>query len=64
MEWAYNLGSRDGVITKQMYSSRSTITLECSLVHFHDYFNEYPVSTVKATLKESLFHSFSVVLVF
>ena len=31
----------------RMYSSTSTstITLECN----HDYFNEYPVSTVKAT---------------
>ena len=31
-----------------MYSS--TITLECN----HDYFNEYPVSNIKATFMESL----------
>ena len=34
------------------YSSMSTITLECNLDHFHDYFNEFPVSPVKATLME------------
>ena len=28
----------------------STITLECK----HDYFNEYPVSNIKATFMESL----------
>ena len=33
-----------------MYSSMSTITLECN----HDYFNEYPVSNIKATFMESL----------
>ena len=39
-----------------MYSNTSTITLECNLDYFHDYFNEYPspVSTVKATFLESL----------
>ena len=30
-----------------MYSSTSTITLECIHDYFHDYFNEYPVSIVK-----------------
>ena len=34
------------------YSSMSTITLECNIDHFHDYFNEFPVSPVKATLME------------
>ena len=38
---------------KQMYSSTSTITLECNRDYFHDYFNEYPVSTVKVTFMES-----------
>ena len=33
-----------------MYSSMSTVTLECN----HDYFNEYPVSNIKATFMESL----------
>ena len=33
-----------------IYSSTSTITLQC----FHDYFNEYPVSNIKATFMESL----------
>ena len=36
---------------KIMYSSTST--LECNHDYFHDYFNEYPVSTVKATSTES-----------
>ena len=35
-----------------MYSS--TITLECNHDYFHDYFNEYPVSNIKATFMESL----------
>ena len=30
-----------------MYSSTSTITLECNHDYFHDYFNEYPVSNIK-----------------
>ena len=34
----------------RMYSSMSTITLECN----HDYFYEYPVSNIKATFMESL----------
>ena len=34
-----------------MYSS--TMTLECNHDYFHDYFNECPVSTVKATSVES-----------
>ena len=34
----------------RMYSSTSTITLECN----HDYFNEYPVSNIMATFMESL----------
>jgi len=29
------------------------ITLECNHGYFHDYFNEYNVSTVKATSMES-----------
>ena len=33
-----------------IYSSTSTITLQCN----HDYFNEYPVSNIKATFVESL----------
>ena len=39
----------------RMYSSTSTITLECNhdYCYFHDYFNEYPVSTVKVTSMES-----------
>ena len=37
----------------RMYSSTSTITLECNLDYFHDYFHGYPVSTVKATSMES-----------
>ena len=36
-----------------MYSSTSPITLECNHEYFHDYFNEYPVSTVKTTSMES-----------
>ena len=35
-----------------MYSS--TITLECNHDFFNDYFNEYPVSNIKATFMESL----------
>ena len=42
----------------RMYSSTSTITLDCNhdyciYWYFHDYFNEYPVSTVKVTSMES-----------
>ena len=37
----------------RMYSSMSTITLECNHDYFHNYFNEYPVSIVKATSMES-----------
>ena len=33
-----------------IYSSTSMITLQCN----HDYFNEYPVSNIKATFMESL----------
>ena len=33
-----------------IYSSTSTITLQCN----HDYFHEYPVSNIKATFMESL----------
>ena len=36
-----------------MYSSMSTITLECNHDYFHDYFHEYPVSNIKATFMES-----------
>ena len=32
----------------------STITLQCNHDYFHDYFNEYPVSNIKATFVESL----------
>ena len=37
----------------RMYSS--TITLECNhdYWYFHDFFNEYPVSTIKVTSMES-----------
>ena len=37
-----------------MYSSTSTITLECNHDYFHDYFNEYPVFNIKSTFMESL----------
>ena len=37
-----------------MYSSTSTITLECNHDYFHDYFIEYPVSNIKTTFIESL----------
>ena len=37
-----------------IYSSMSTSTLECNHDYFHDYFNEYPVSNIKATFMESL----------
>ena len=30
------------------------ITLECKHDYFHDYFNECPVSNIKATFMESL----------
>ena len=33
-----------------IYSSMSTITLQCN----HDYFNEYPVSNIKATFMDTL----------
>ena len=33
-----------------IYSSTSTITLQ----YKHDYFNEYPISNIKATFMESL----------
>ena len=36
-----------------MYSSTSTITLECNHDYFHNYLYKYPVSTVKATSMES-----------
>ena len=45
----------------RMYSS--TITLECNHDFFHDYFNEYPVLTVKATSMDGhgiRCHSFSI----
>ena len=42
------------VLRKQIYSSTSTITLQCNHDYFHDYFNEYPVSNIKATFMESL----------
>ena len=42
----------DAVLRKQMYSN--TITLECNHDYSHDYFNEYPVSTVNVTSMESL----------
>ena len=32
----------------------STITLQCNHDYFYDYFNEYPVSNIKATFMESL----------
>ena len=37
-----------------IYSSTSTITLECNHDYFHDYFNECLVSNIKATFMESL----------
>ena len=40
-----------------IYSSTSTITpgtLECKHDYFHDYFNEYHISNIKATFMESL----------
>ena len=37
-----------------IYSSTNTITLECKHDCFHDYFNEYPVSNIKATFVEPL----------
>ena len=37
-----------------IYSSTSTITLECNHDYFHDYFHEYSVSNIKATFMESL----------
>ena len=43
-----------------MYSSTSTITLECNHDYFHDYFNKYPVSTVKVISMESGVSLFSV----
>ena len=49
-----SISVRDGVSTIQMYSSTSTITLECKHDCFHGYFNEYPVSNIKATFMESL----------
>ena len=42
------------VLRKQMYSSMSTITLQYKHDYFHDYFNEYHVSNIKATFMESL----------
>ena len=46
------------VLRKQMYSSTSTITLQytrtITLQCNHDYFNEYPISNIKATFMESL----------
>ena len=38
----------------RMYSSTSTIKLECNHGYFHDYFNEYSVSNIKAIFMESL----------
>ena len=35
-------------------TSTSTSTLECKHDYFPDYFNEYPVSNIKATFMESL----------
>ena len=37
-----------------IYSSTSTITLQCNHDYFNDYFNEYSVSNIKATFMESL----------
>ena len=37
-----------------MYSSMRIITLECKHDYFHDYFNEHPVSNIKASFMESL----------
>ena len=36
------------------YFTMFTITLECNHDYFQDYFNEYPVSNIKATFMESL----------
>ena len=36
------------------YFTMCTITLECNHDYFHDYFNEHPVSNIKATFIESL----------
>ena len=38
----------------RMYSNMSMITLECNHYYFHDYFNDYRVSTITATSMESL----------
>ena len=45
-----------------IYSSTSTITLQCNHDYFHDYFNEYPVSNIKATRGIPRCHSCSVVV--
>ena len=38
-----------------IYSSTITLQcIECNHDYFHDYFNEYPVSNIKATFMESL----------
>ena len=49
------LRTRVQVLKKYSYSSTSTST-RVRLLHlcFHDYFNEYPVSNIKATFMESL----------
>ena len=43
-----------------MYSSTSTITLECNHDYFHDYFIEYPVSNIKIFHRIPRCHSCSV----
>ena len=52
LEYEYDYFEHVRVLRKQMYSS--TITLQCNHDYFHDYFNEYPVTNIKATFMESL----------
>ena len=40
--------------TQYDYCTIYSITLKSNHDYFHDYFNEYPVSNIKATVMESL----------
>ena len=50
-EYSENKCTRVRLLYK-IYSS--TIILQCNHDYFHDYFNEYPVSNIKATFMESI----------
>ena len=54
-EYEYSENKCTRVRVQLLYNSiTSMITLQCNHDYFQDYFNEYPVSNIKATFMESL----------